>query len=360
MSRQGEDPSRIVLSSADEVVPWKDVPEECGFKIKQPGARGSQRHATADDQLTQQMEYTKHLNWARLCGINEEEFRRILGGVPQEQVKRGSADIASCLRQKNATSRRHAILVCQEAALRTVAEEVGREVGGDELAKEASEQLSELLSSESVRLSLFVQAPGCWCVKGGLNLPADSWKISAGLHSVPGLFEMWLRQAGAALMGAGEEERWRKTCFAAAANRRPILDINVPSHFSLDGAVVGALPTGRSHEVSRELYPTLSAWKAFAWEAACAEVRARFGDELEVRVPATQHSDGDQSITYSMSQLYVRIHTVPPNALDLDRWKSELHALHGTLTWQAELLRLCLAFLFVLAWIRSAAPRALS
>ena len=324
---------------------WEEVPDAAGFKTQRLGGRGDRHRATIDDQAEQRREYTKFVKWASLCGVREEEFQRILKGIPSDQNERGRANLSQCLWERKTTSRRHAILECQEVALRKVAEEVGRSVGGEELAEAALEQLGELLSSESARLSLFVQAPLHWCGKGGLNLPPESWKIGAGIACVPGLFEVWLRQSGAALMGPSATERWRKVSAAALAE----VAARAPSQFSLDGAIVGSLGTEQSYSHDQVVRPTRVAWKAFAWEAASAEVRDRFDHKHELRFsvapkgeidnPAsTGHAvDQAQCIRLTMSQLYERLHTVPTKVGDVDQWRHELVALHGTWTCPAKL-----------------------
>ena len=119
--------------------------------------------------------YAKCTQWASLCGLTEIEFKDELEGVPgrMQHKKCGTEGIAECLQQKNATQWAHAKLKCVETAIRKAAHVAAKEVGSQELATKAGEEISEWLSSENARLSRLATLPKQWRGKQGVNLPTN-------------------------------------------------------------------------------------------------------------------------------------------------------------------------------------------
>jgi hypothetical protein len=138
-------------------------------------------------------------------------------------------------------------------SLRTVAANAGRRLGGETVATQAAEEVAELVSSEAYRLSRLLPIPQRWRGDRALRLPADSHRLGSGIKSLPGFFEMWLRNQAAALMGRPAEENWRTLVRqealslrpkpeglsqrrAASQQQQPQAAEIAPSHFFLDGA----------------------------------------------------------------------------------------------------------------------------
>ena len=99
------------------------------------------------------------------------------------------------------------------------------------------------------------------------------------------------------------------------------------------------------------------AWWCSTWHAACAEVRARFGDGHEVRVPVVPRERGEVK-KYTMSNIFARLHIVPNDDAALDLWKTEVSSLHSTLarrigTW---LFRIGILIFFI-EWASPSRPR---
>jgi hypothetical protein len=169
----------VIGEVSDEMLtPWKDIPVECGFRVKHRGARGKHREVTQMEKRTQQQTYAECKQWAMRCGLSAEEFGAKLKEIPKRELRYqfGRADLAKCLQCKNATQWQHAKLACIEMAIRKVAAKAAREVGGERLVHEAADEMSDLLSSESVRLSRMFSIPKLWRVNSGLNLPTDCYR----------------------------------------------------------------------------------------------------------------------------------------------------------------------------------------
>jgi len=149
---------------------------------------GRRRRATATDQVAQQQAYAKCSQWASLCGLTETEFKDELEGVPQEQIQRGREGIAACLQQKNVTQWGHVKLKCVETAIRKAAEVAAKEMGSQELATKAGEEVSEWLSSENARLSRLATLPKQWRGKQGLNLPTNCYQYLGHVITIAWLF----------------------------------------------------------------------------------------------------------------------------------------------------------------------------
>ena len=107
------------------------------------------------------------------------------------------------------------------------------------MSKQAAEEVSELLSSQAYRSSRLSSIPQRWQGDKALRLPADSRSLGSGIKSLPGFFEMWLRDQAAALMGRRAEENWRTLVRQEAQSLCPEpegLSQRPPSQFVLDGA----------------------------------------------------------------------------------------------------------------------------
>ena len=143
-------------------------------------------------------------------------------------------------------------MLCVSISMRRVAANAGKRLGGETLATQAMEEVSELMSSQGHRLSRLLQIPQRWRADRALRLPDDSHSLGSGIKSLPGFFEMWLRDQAAALMGQRAEANWRTArqeaqslCAEpeglsqrrAASQQQPQNEEIAPSHFVLDGAI---------------------------------------------------------------------------------------------------------------------------
>ena len=172
-ARQGQDPTQTENVAAELLTPWNEIPIACGFRVTRPRCNGRPRRTTATEQVAQQQVYAKCIQWASLCGLTEIEFKDELEGVPGDRNQRGREGIAACLQQKNVTQWEHAKLKCVETAIHKAAQVAAKEVGSQELATKAGEEISEWLSSENARLSRLATLPKQWRGKQGVNLPTN-------------------------------------------------------------------------------------------------------------------------------------------------------------------------------------------
>ena len=78
-----EDPWASSLAADDELIPWSDVPKECGFRLEKPGTGEDQRRVTSAGKKEQQVKYTRFRQWAQMCGLSSEEITTILCAVGQ-------------------------------------------------------------------------------------------------------------------------------------------------------------------------------------------------------------------------------------------------------------------------------------
>ncbi len=275
-----EDPVMRGDVEEQSLTAWKEIPVACGFRVVRPQEDGAQRRATPADKLAQQQKYAKCKAWASQCGLTDDEFHLNLHAVPTDKHQRGGAQLPAFLRSWDCSAWEHARLLCVKTSIRTVAANAGRRLGGEALASQAAEEVSELLSSEAYRLSRLLTIPQRWRGDMALRLPADSHSLGSGIASLPGFFEMWLRDQAAALMGRRAEENWRTLVRQeaqslcpepeglsqrrAASQQQPRAGEIAPSHFVLDGATCkkGA---GRN--------PMATAWHGFLWRSWCDEVR---------------------------------------------------------------------------------------
>ena len=184
---QGQDPTQTEDVSADLLTAWNTIPIACGFRVPKVIVNGRRRSANATDQLAQQQAYAKCTQWASLCGLTEIEFKDELEGVPGVGYQRGTEGIAACLQQKNATQWAHAKLKCVETAIRKAAHVAAKEVGSQELATKAGEEISEWLSSENARLSRLATLPKQWRGKQGVNLPTNCHQYLGHVIMIAGL-----------------------------------------------------------------------------------------------------------------------------------------------------------------------------
>ena len=191
---QGQDPTQTEDVSADLLTAWNTIPIACGFRVSRPLVNGRQCWASATDKVAQQQAYAKCSQWASLCGLTETEFKDELEGVPKEQIQRGREGIAACLQQKNATQWGHVKLKCVQTAIHKAAEVAAKEIGSQELATKAGQEVSEWLSSENARLSRLATLPKQWRGIQGLNLPTNCYQYLGHvitiawllcLHSLP-------------------------------------------------------------------------------------------------------------------------------------------------------------------------------
>ena len=131
-----------------------------------------------------------------------------------------------------------------------------------------------------------------WCA--GLKVQ----RAQAGLGAIPGLFELWLREKGAALMGSSAAARWSQMVLSGMQPPLP------SCHFSLDGEnfeLEDSVSRGRHYTLSRGKCPVVAAWAALAWGAVLEEVHIRFGDEHKLTV-AVDSAAGQGTVDLATGQ----------------------------------------------------------
>jgi hypothetical protein len=154
VNRCQEDPTQRPDMAVEMLKPWPDIPLSCGFRILQPGAQGARRRATPADKLAQQQQYAKACSWAAECGLSEDELRSMLEDVPCNNNIRGFTGVRAALRlQVHCGSWEHARRLCVAEAIDRAAGDAGRRLGGESMAKQAVQEVLELLSSEGTRSS---------------------------------------------------------------------------------------------------------------------------------------------------------------------------------------------------------------
>ena len=173
-----EDPMQREDVEEESLTPWKDIPLDRAFRVIQPSERGVQRWATPADKQAQRQRYAKCKNWALQCGLRESEFQSKVEGVPTDKSQRGQAGLPACLRLalSNCSPWQHSKLECVDVAIRRAAADAGRRLGGEQIAEQAAEEVSALMSSEAARLSRWDSLPKSWCSKLGLNMTPDVCK----------------------------------------------------------------------------------------------------------------------------------------------------------------------------------------
>ena len=176
-------------------------------------------------------------------------------------------------------------------------------------------------------------------------------RIREGIEPLADLFDLWLWDVTAALMGERVEPHWRdrvqhlsNALFSAPARHswrdhvqqassersarknygtgRQLPEVHVladpPPNFSLDGFPCGtqsadALLTGCDVESADQRRPSMDsdhcvlrkAWHSFVWNTTCREVEARFPKDY--RVYMFLGTDPLQEKSYSMAELYIQL-----------------------------------------------------
>ena len=176
-------------------------------------------------------------------------------------------------------------------------------------------------------------------------------RIREGIEPLADLFDLWLWDVTAALMGERVEPHWRDrvqhlstALFSAPARHswrdhvqqassersarknygtgRQLPEVHVlvdpPPKFSLDGFPCGtqsayALLTGCDVEIADQRHPSMDpdhcvlrkAWHSFVWNTTCREVEARFPKDY--RVYMFLGTDPLQEKSYSMVELYIQL-----------------------------------------------------
>ena len=154
VNRCQEDPTQRPDMAVEMLKPWPDIPLSCGFRILQPGVQGARRRATPADKLAQQQQYAKACAWAAECGLSEDELRSKLEDVPSNKAQRGFNGVRHALRHEDqCSSWEHARRLCVTEAIDRAAGDAGRCLGGESMAKQAVQEVLELMSSEGTRSS---------------------------------------------------------------------------------------------------------------------------------------------------------------------------------------------------------------
>ena len=278
--------------------------------------------------------------------MSETQLRANLEQVPSDKNQFGRVGLPAALRPKETPCGQweHARCLCVAQAITEAAADAGGRLGAivsdaDAVAMQAVIEASELLSNENHRSRTLMSIPHKWRQVNGLDIPEDSHKMASGLHPLPGLFEIWLRRKGAALMGPDSIQSWLKHATDRALeglSRRQAMDRknrqedHLPSHFTLDGAVYDASQVERDQCTRKKknpsAFPVANAWHELAWAAACGEVRVRFGEESRLHCVLRQQQT--QPISFSMMSLYARLFNVPEPDAQLEQWRQELDAVH--------------------------------
>ena len=153
---------------------WKDIPVACSFRVAQPQENGARRWATPADKAAQQQKYAKCLAWASQCGLTDDQFQANLRAVPTDFNRRGVADLPVSLKSWHCSAWEHARLLCVNDSIRIAAADAGRRLGGETVALQATEELSELMASQASRLSRLLKIPQGWRGDNGLSVLADA------------------------------------------------------------------------------------------------------------------------------------------------------------------------------------------
>ena len=158
---------------------WTDIPVACSFRVARPQENGARRRATPADKAAQQQKYAKCLAWASQCGLTDDQFQANLRAVPTDYNKRGVADLPVSLKSRQCSTWEHARLLCANDSIRIAATYAGRQLGGETVALQATEELSELMSSQASRLSRLLKIPQGWRDDNGLSVPADAHHLGS-------------------------------------------------------------------------------------------------------------------------------------------------------------------------------------
>ena len=154
---------------------WENIPVACSFRVARPRHNGAPRRATPADKVAQQQKYAKCLAWASQCGLTDDQFQANLRAVPTDKNKRGVANLPVSWKSKCCCSAwEHARLLCVNDSIRIAATDAGRRLGGETVALQATEELSELMSSQASRLSRLLKIPQGWRGDNGLSVLADA------------------------------------------------------------------------------------------------------------------------------------------------------------------------------------------
>ena len=202
-----EDPTTRADIQVELLIPWNEIPTACGFRVNRPMKNGVRtRKVSCADMLAQQQEFTKCKAWAAQCGLSAQVFLSKIHRVPsrrsiEKSVKFGIDGFTDVLCPSNSLKRtnsrnqwHHVRLECIRDSIHKAASCAGNNLGGDTVSTEALVEIKELLASESRRLKVLSQTPITWRSKSNLDLPLHSEKIQFSIRSLPGLFEMWLRE----------------------------------------------------------------------------------------------------------------------------------------------------------------------
>ena len=178
----------------------------------------------------------------------------------------------------------------------------------------------------------------------------------SGIAPLASLFELWLRDEGAALMGCGMQQNWRHHVEHPTAGVQPQLmvnwrtvakglpggrtvrrhepdsDIGAPDRFTLDGTVCNSRQTSPEKIQCRgkalDVYPVATAWHSFVWCAVCREVEARFAEDHHIHLVMSQEPFSEK--TFSMLELYTNLFRGVEGGMDdPDQWRNFANTLHG-------------------------------
>ena len=155
-----EDPMRRSHVEQRFRIPWEDIPVACGFRRSSQTGRpristnGKRRRLVGKDRLEQESNYAKCSAWASECGLSNEEFRTLLQTTESQSDcrKRTISQLPYFLRSFHCSSWEHARLLCVNASIRKAAADAGRKLGGEMVATQATEEISQLLSSQLIEL----------------------------------------------------------------------------------------------------------------------------------------------------------------------------------------------------------------
>ena len=212
------------------------------------------------------------------------------------------------------------------------ADDAGRLLGDEKWAALAAEEMSKLLSEEGCRLSRCQHLSKSWRSKCGLDLPEDACK--PGITYLPGFFELWLRNAGAELMGEEAMKTWQTLRAEPGAME---FDSSAPSEFSLDGTDFKSAQASPDHRLGYNQaptkYPVAAAWHHLVWTATQRALQQNTV-YAEHRLHVASTEQGITEASYTMAELHARLfggvtHQNQVTKSDaVEQWRSELNTLH--------------------------------
>ena len=269
-----QEPESVTLDEHDMIPSWDSLPRRREFRTDIVRVDGKKSRLTDQDRSVKQESYARLLKWAAAFALQKSTLDALVLQVPSVRRKRCREGIPSCFHAAgDLTVHEHLVLACRTAGLQNLAADVGKAVGGEKMAKSAHAHMADLLQLTNAEYQAKVHAiPRRWRRHQGLDLEGRTWR---GGYGLPGLFEFWLRQQAASLMGSAAASEWEELIQhpEAIASADP-----PPVSFLLDNDcfIMPSQQYSDTHKMGRGEYPVAGAWWHFTWQCTIAEVRARY------------------------------------------------------------------------------------